>query len=342
MIVSIKKRLKIPEILFEVININRKLKFLKLLLILGIIFLIIITIKIFIGNNIGINITKNSQQFNIPNNSPTNLPINNGSDTILTRENIYEFSSLEYLKKYMYSSAADTYFTYEDLDVSKLMRIDLSVDLNSDKPKILVFHTHSKEFYNSGVETRKNSIVGIGDELCRVLEEAYGIKTIHDDGEYDTVNGARRIDGAYERMASNIQKILDENPSIEICIDLHRDILPSNAHLLWYNNKVPTAKIMFFNGLSRIYKDGLVTELTDLPNVNQKENLAFSMQMKLISNEKYPEFTRKNFLRAYRYSLHMKGKSLLIEIGSDQNSAEEAYNAVKPLAEILVECIRNR
>lgn len=258
---------------------------------------------------------------------------------VVTGENIANYSSLEDLKKYLYTIESDTFVTEEDLNVGKLMAVDLTVDLDTADPKILVFHTHSQEAFIDSTGTREDSILGIGDELCRVLEEDYNIKTIHDDGQYDVADGIVKISGAYERMEPRIQKILEENPEIEVCIDLHRDILPSNEHLLWDNDGSPTARIMYFNGMSRLFKDGEITDLEHLPNPNLMENLAFSMQMKLISNEKYPEFTRKNYIRAYRYSLHMKGKSLLIELGSDRNTVEEAYNAVKPLAEILVNCI---
>ncbi len=44
---------------------------------------------------------------------------------------------------------------------------------------------------------------------------------------------------------------------------------------------------------------------------------------------------RKIYVNAYRYSLNMLPKSLLIEIGAQTNSKQEALNAIDFLAEIL-------
>ena len=57
--------------------------------------------------------------------------------------------------------------------------------------------------------------------------------------------------------------------------------------------------------------------------------------MQLMANSMYPNFTRKVYLNAYRYSLHMAPKSLLIEVGAQTNTKEEILNSMEPLADIL-------
>jgi len=54
----------------------------------------------------------------------------------------------------------------------------------------------------------------------------------------------------------------------------------------------------------------------------------------------FPDFTRRIYIHAYRYSLHMKPRSLLIEVGSQMNTKEEARNAMTPLAEVLANVIQ--
>ena len=83
-------------------------------------------------------------------------------------------------------------------------------------------------------------------------------------------------------------------------------------------NGKPTAKIMYFNGLSRTRANG---DITYLPNPYIQDNLAFSLQMELASERMFPGFARHIYLRAYRYNLHLLPKSLLIEQGPDQYGA---------------------
>ncbi len=70
-------------------------------------------------------------------------------------------------------------------------------------------------------------------------------------------------------------------------------------------------------------------------NPNLEGNLAFSLQLKLKAMELYPTLTRPNYLKGYHYNLHLREKSLLIELGNQNNSSEEAMNTLEPLAEVL-------
>ena len=92
------------------------------------------------------------------------------------------------------------------------------------------------------------------------------------------------------------------------------------------------AKIMFFNGLSRLTKTG---DITYLPNPYIQDNLALSMQMQLAAAEYYPDFTRRIYLKGYRYNMQYCPKTMLIEVGAQTNTLEEAKNAMVPLADIL-------
>jgi len=94
----------------------------------------------------------------------------------------------------------------------------------------------------------------------------------------------------------------------------------------------PTARFMFFNGLSRTKKTGNIAYLY---NENLQDNLAFSFQMQLKAAEYYPGLTRKIYLKGYRYNMHLRDKYLLVELGAQNNTVEEAMNACDPLAHIL-------
>lgn len=93
-----------------------------------------------------------------------------------------------------------------------------------------------------------------------------------------------------------------------------------------------TAQIMFINGLSRTTQNG---DITYLPNPYIPDNLAFAFQMKLKAMEYYPDFTRSNYLMAYRFNMHLRPKTLLVESGTQLSTVEEERNAMLPLADIL-------
>ena len=125
---------------------------------------------------------------------------------------------------------------------------------------------------------------------------------------------------------------MDDNPSIQVVIDLHRDGIAETTHLVTEQNGKQMAKIMFFNGLCYSTSTGT---LASYPNPYLDQNLALSFQMQLAANEYYPDFTRRIYLKAWRYNMHFCPKSMLIEVGAQTNTLEEAMNAMEPLADIL-------
>ena len=63
--------------------------------------------------------------------------------------------------------------------------------------------------------------------------------------------------------------------------------------------------------------------------------MAISFQMQLKAAEYYPGFTRRIYLKGYRYNMHYCPKTLLIEVGAQTNTVSEAMNAMVPLADLL-------
>ena len=73
----------------------------------------------------------------------------------------------------------------------------------------------------------------------------------------------------------------------------------------------------------------------NLPNPYLEDNLALSFQLQLAAAEYYPDFTRQIYLKGYRYNMHYRAKTLLIELGSQTNTVAEAMNACNPIAHAL-------
>lgn len=115
-------------------------------------------------------------------------------------------------------------------------------------------------------------------------------------------------------------------------IDLHRDGVADGTRIVTMIDGKPTAKIMLFNGMSRIKGKG---EISYLANPHRSGNLAFSLQLQMAAEDRYDDFVRKIFVRSYRYNLHHKDRSLLVEAGAQTNTVEEIKNAMIPLSEML-------
>lgn len=228
-----------------------------------------------------------------------------------------------------YAIDASTDLKEEYLDLDKLLYQDLSVNKESDGPQILIYHTHSQEgFIDSVKGDASTTIVGAGEKLAKLLTEEYGFKVLHHAGEYDVENR----DYAYSNSLPEIERILEENPSIEVVIDLHRDEMQEGKKLVMDLQGRPTARFMFFDGMSYIRNKG---DISYLENPYIQDNLAFSFQAQVTANQYYPGIARKIYLKAYRYNLHLRPKSMLIELGAQTNTVEEIMNACDPLAHII-------
>lgn len=245
---------------------------------------------------------------------------------------IEKLRNFDYLLGNFYVVDSTTMIGPEQLNPDDLLNRSMKINQESSGPKVLIFHTHSQEeFIDSTPGDPATSIVGVGEYLTQLLN-AKGIETIHDTGVYDIINGQLDRSNAYENAEASIRPILDANPSIEVVIDLHRDGVAEETHLVTDIGGKQTAKIMYFNGLSRTRVNG---DIDYLYNPYIQDNLAFSLQMQLASEKMYPGFVRPIYLRGYRYNLHLKPKSLLIEAGAQTNTVQEMRNAMEVLAETL-------
>lgn len=254
----------------------------------------------------------------------------------LSMERLNDF---EYLVSNFYTVDSVTYINPSELNASELIGKDLRIDLSTGGSKILIYHTHSQETFADSDNDPSTSIVGIGRYLTEILNNKYKIPTMHHEGVYDLINGKLDRSEAYEFAKPEVEQILAENPSIEVVIDLHRDGVADTTHLVTEINGKPTAQIMFFNGLSRTRVNG---DLAGMANPYLQDNLAFSLQMKIAAETKYPGFARRNYLRGYKYNMDLMPRMLLIEAGAQTNTVEEMRNAMEVLADLLNSVLTGR
>lgn len=241
----------------------------------------------------------------------------------------------ETLKREFYHIDKNTNINASKLDAQKMLAKDMSIKTPSDEPQILIYHTHSQEaFADSAAGDKSTTIVGAGERLAELLR-GYGYNVIHHTGEYDVENR----DYAYSNAAPAIEQLLKENPSIEVIIDLHRDGVGEDTRLVTEIDGVKMAQFMFFNGLSYTNVTG---DIEYLKNPYIEDNLALSFQLQLAATEYYPGLARKIYLKGYRYNMHYRPKSILLELGAQTNTVEEIMNALPPIAHILDEVLSQK
>ena len=247
-----------------------------------------------------------------------------------TTYSLAKLTDYKFLLEHFYIVDETPTMTKTDLDGKKLLQTDLSVKMKGEDPLVLIYHTHGSETYKKE-HGKTGSVIDGGKRLKKELEEKYGIKTIHDTSIYDQVNGELDRNAAYNYAGDSVAATLKKHPSIKVVLDLHRDSVEDSIHLVTEIDGKKTAQIMFFNGVSRL-KSG---EIDYLYNPNKSANLAFSLQMQLLAAKYYPDYTRKIYIKGYRYNLHLAKRAMLVEVGAQNNTVTEAKNAMVPLAELL-------
>ena len=220
-------------------------------------------------------------------------------------------------------------------DLEELMAKPLSWDLSTQEPRVLILHTHATESYTKQGESYRESsafrtldenynMISVGDRVTELLEEA-GIGVIHDRQLHDYPS----YNGSYNHARKAIQEILEENPSICLVLDLHRDAsgdLNNQFRPVASVDGEDTAQIMLVMG----------TNASGLDHPDWKENLALGLKLQAQLERQAPGITRPMSLRAQRFNQDLTRGSLLIEMGAAGNSHAEALRAAEQLAAAII------
>lgn len=238
----------------------------------------------------------------------------------------------QYLLNNFFVVDPNTTTNSDQINVGSLLGSNMKLE-ETEGPQILIYHTHSQEEYADSVAgDESTTVIGVGDYLEELLTNVFGYEVIHMKDHFDMADGYLERSKAYNYALPAVEQVLAENPSIQVVIDLHRDGVPEDKHLVTEINGKPTAQIMYFNGLSYTVNNGA---LESLPNPYIADNLAFAFQLSYQGDLYYPGLTRCIYLKGYRYNLHVRPRSILLEVGAQTNTYEEAKNAMEPFSVIL-------
>ena len=259
-----------------------------------------------------------------------NAPVSSGEGMIYTVDMLKDYN---YFVNSFYAIDSTTYAPDGLLDAENFMNMDLSIDLQGEGPKVLIYHTHSQEaFADSRPGEWQDTVVGLGENLKDNLETRYGISVLHLTDTFDVIDGVTDRSAAYTYAEQRVREVLDEYPSIKVVIDLHRDGVAESTRLVTEIDGKETAQLMFLNGLCRTAANGPIEYLQ---NPYLTENLAFSFKLQVKAAQYYPDLMRRIYLRSYQYNLHILPRSLLVECGAQTNTVEEVQNAMPLLADLL-------
>ena len=230
-----------------------------------------------------------------------------------------------YLLEHFFVVDAATTAEAASLNAAEYLAKDMTLKPEKDQPQILIYHSHSQEtFADSRTGEEADTVVGVGDYLTEILEQKYGYQVIHVREHFDVIGGEIDRSRAYDFAREYVEKVLEENPTVQVLIDLHRDGVPEGKRLVTKIGGRDTAQIMFYNGLSYTVNQG---KISYLPNPYIEENLAFSFQLEYTAAEYYPGFYRCIYLAGLRYNLHLRPRALLVEADQHCTGGEKRHGA---------------
>lgn len=213
---------------------------------------------------------------------------------------------------------------------------------NTAEPVVLIFHTHTTEAYlpsynglfYEDFQTRSTdstqNMIRVGEEICKVLENN-GIGYIHDKNIYD-----ESYEGAYSRSRVTVEKYLEQYPSIEIVLDVHRDAIyysdSSHCKPTAEINGRKAAQIMIITGAQEGY-------ISDFPH--WEDNLRFALCFQKTAEEMYEGLMKPIYFCQRKYNMDTAKCSLLLEMGTDANTLDEALYSAYMTGQVLTRIIES-
>lgn len=211
---------------------------------------------------------------------------------------------------------------------------------DTDAPQVLILHTHTTEgymtyeadYYNADDRHRtkdhSHNVCAVG-ETVRLALAAYGITAIHDTTLHDSPVYA----GAYTRSAETAKAYLEQYPTIQVVLDLHRDAVAEGDTLVR-----PVATVEGKQAAQMMIIAGVV-DTDALPHPDWEQNLTLAAHWQAALDEVSPDLMRPLNLTASRYNQHLSPGWLLVEMGAEANTVEQAVYSAQILGRTLAQLL---
>lgn len=223
-----------------------------------------------------------------------------------------------------------SYAANKDPDIESLLREPLVWELYGEEPTVLILHTHATESYTKQGEAYQETsswrtldedynMLSIGQRVAQRLEEA-GIPTVQDRELHDYPS----YNGSYTDARKTIKALLEDHPSIQLVLDLHRDASGGDGSQMRTRAEVDgeaSAQLMVVLGTN---------------HGDYEQNLSLGLKLHVLLEQQNPGITRPLQLRAQRFNQDLCPGTLLVEVGAAGNSHTEALRAAEALADAII------
>lgn len=223
-----------------------------------------------------------------------------------------------------------------NIDVAAMLETPLVWDLTEKAPTVLIIHSHTCESYENTegytpsdpyrtMDERYN-MVSIGKHLADKLRQK-GISVLHD----TTIHDYPSYNDAYPQSRKTVQKYLEEYPTIQLVLDIHRDAYEDKS-----GNQVRNTVTIDGRSASRLM---LVagTNAYDQGHSNWQENLSMAVKLQTVLQRLYPGLCRNLTVRSSAFNQDLSPGSLLIEVGTAGDTRQDALYAAELLADGIAE-----
>lgn len=225
-------------------------------------------------------------------------------------------------------------FSYS-VDLPALLTQPLNWDLTGDQPKVLIVHSHGSESFAPTGEYQEttpyhtldteHNMISVGRYVAKLLEDA-GISVLHDTALHDEPS----YNAAYNNSRKSVQTYLQENPSIALVLDLHRDSYEDEAgnqlaHTVFSQGQT-LAPLMLVVG----------TNYSGLEHPRWQENLSLALKLQTQLEGICPGICRNINLRTQRFNQDLSTGAMLVEVGASGNTRQEALRTAEVLAKGII------
>ena len=216
----------------------------------------------------------------------------------------------------------------------------------ADAPRVLIYHTHTWEAYEmteaaqyEPTETwrtkdERYNMVRIGRALCDELT-ALGFSVVHDTTAFEPPN----LSAAYTRSLSMLEERFAAGETYDYVFDVHRDAysgLYNGANSVSCDGK-DVAYVMLLVGKGTGTTGSGFDERPDWP-----KNLELAQRLTDLMNAQTPGVSREVKIKTGRFNQHVSPNALLIEVGNNRNTLEEALAACPVIAGAVAEAWKMR
>lgn len=198
---------------------------------------------------------------------------------------------------------------------------------DTTEPLIAIYCTHGTESYGSTERTKSTlgGVYQVAQSLQQSLAEL-GYTSVLSDKLHDYPDWS----SSYANSLQTIKQIQKQYPSVKVLIDVHRDSSVAGVSTVLATDQGNLAKIMLVVGSNK-----------RLEHPHWQQNLAFAQQIGKELEKIQPGILREVRVQNGRYNQHLSTQAILVEIGSTDNTLEQAKASADILTEAIAEVLNS-